>query len=179
MEEKSEDLSDKTIRRIVKKDSDIRLRSELAGCQSILTQTKIDSLPRATLIGYVTLIRQLNKTSISCRNKVPNFDPKNSKIFEDDNEASAKSQSLSDDLISGEGSVLSKSQVMTQSIASTSESTSVDIAKSIELLIAMQRDERIDRQRKEELKESKEKELLEIRERKEKEDRDERWRLER
>src|SRR3989442_10483975 len=108
MEGKTDDLSDKIIRRIVKKDSDSRLRAELLGCQSILTQTQIDSLPRATLIGYVTLIRQLNKTSISCRNKVPNFDPKNSKIFEDDNEASAKSQSLSDDLISGEGSVLSK-----------------------------------------------------------------------
>src|SRR3989442_15071056 len=90
---------------------------------------------------------------------------------------------------------------MTQSIASTSESTSVDIAKSIELLIAMQRDERLERQRKDDLKEKKEKELLElkekkekellelkerkdkelleIKERKEKEERDERWRLER
>src|SRR3954470_13660724 len=137
MEGKAEDLSDKTIRRIVKKDSDTRLRTELLGCQSILTQIEIDSLPRVSLVGYVTLIRQLNKASTSCRNKITDFDPKNSKIVESDNDELAKSKSLSDDLFSGEESTLSESHVMTQSIGPTSES--FEIAKSIEFLIAMQR----------------------------------------
>src|SRR3989442_3259338 len=159
MEGKTDDLSDKTIRRIVKKDSDSRLRTELLGCQSILTQIEIDSLPRATLVGYVTLLRQLNKAPTSCRNKITDFDPKNSKIVDGDNEELAKSKSLSDDLISGEGSNLSKSHTKTQSVGPTSESS--DIAKGIELLIAMQRDERIERERKE------------------KECREERWCLER
>src|SRR3989442_782819 len=178
MDPKSDDLSDKTIRRIVKKDSVIRLRAELLGCQSLLTQIEIDSLSRATLVGYVTLIRQLNKSSNACRNKIPDFDPKNSIISEGDDEEIAKSKSLSDDLILGEVSSLSKSHTMTQSIGPTIESTS-DIVKSIDFLIAMQREERIERQRKEELKELKDRELLELRERKEKEDRDERWRIER
>src|SRR3989442_5115933 len=165
MEDKTEDLSDKTIRS-VQKDAYNRLRTELLGCQSILTQIEIDSLPRATLVGYVTLLRQLNKSSTSCRNQITDFDPRNSKIMESDNDETAKSKSLSDDLFLREGSVLSKSYVMTQSIGPTGESS--DIAKSIELLKAMQRDERIERQRKEELKEYKEKELLELKEKKDK-----------
>src|SRR2546425_7065337 len=168
MDPKSDDLSDKTIRRIVKKDSISRLRTELLGCQSLLTQTEIDSLPRATLVGYVTLIRQLNKSSNACRNKIPDFDPKNSIISEGDDEEIAKSKSLSDDLILGEGSSLSKSHTMTQSIGSTIEFTS-DIAKSIDFLIAMQREERIERQRKEDQKELKERELSELKEKKERE----------
>src|SRR5437899_12598850 len=104
MNGKADDLSDKAVRRIVKKDNDSRLRTELLGCQSILTQIEIDSLPRATLIGYVTLTRQLNKATTSCRNKIPDFDPKNSKIIETDNGQIAKSKSASDDLLSGEGS---------------------------------------------------------------------------
>src|SRR2546425_12000348 len=127
MEGKGDDLSDKSIRRIVKKDSDIRLRTELLGCQSILTQMEIDSLPRATLVGYVTLLRQLNKAPTSCRNKITDFDPKSSKVVEGENEELAKSKSLSDDLISGEESALSLSHTMTQSIGPTSESS--DIAK--------------------------------------------------
>src|SRR3989442_1414747 len=177
MEGKTDDLSDKIIRRIVKKDSDSRLRAELLGCQSLLTQTEIDSLPRATLVGYVRLIRQLNKSSISCRNKIPDFDPKNSKISDVDDEEVAKSKSLSDDIILGEESILSKSHTMTQSIGPTNESS--DIVRSIDFLIAMQREERIERQRKEDLKEIKDKELLEMRERKETEERNERWRIER
>src|SRR2546425_13177430 len=113
MEDKTGDLSDKTIRRIVQKDAESRLRTELLGCQSIFTQIEIDSLPRATLVGYVTLLRQLSKTSTSCRNKITDFDPKNSKIMECDNDELAKSKSLSDYLFSGEGSTLSKSHVMT------------------------------------------------------------------
>src|SRR2546425_10286583 len=109
MEGKSDDLSDKSIRRIVKKDSDSRLRTELLGCQSILTQIEIDSLPRATLVGYVTLLRQLNKATTSCRNKITDFDPKNSKIMESDSEELDKSKSLSDDLISGDESTVKKS----------------------------------------------------------------------
>ena len=45
MEGKTDDLSDKTVRRIVKKDTDSRLRAELLGCQTILTQVEIYSLP--------------------------------------------------------------------------------------------------------------------------------------
>src|SRR3989442_1720964 len=66
---------------------------------------------------------------------------------------------------------------MTQSIGPTNESS--DIVRSIDFLLTMQREERIERQRKEDLKEIKDKELLEMRERKETEERNERWRIER
>src|SRR5437867_368696 len=158
MDTKSDDLSDKTIRRIVKKDSVSRLRTELLGCQSLLTQIEIDSLSRATLVGYVTLMRQLNKSSNACRNKIPDFDPMNSIISEGDDEEIAKSKSLSDDLILGEGSSLSKSHTMTQSIGPTIESTS-DIAKSIDFLIAKEKKKRKKKKKKEEIKEMKEKKL--------------------
>src|SRR3989442_7253009 len=66
---------------------------------------------------------------------------------------------------------------MTQSIGPTNESS--DIVRSIDFLLTMQREERIERQRKEDLKEIKDKELLEMRERKETEERNEKWRIER
>ena len=78
LEEKTdttEDLSDRSMRLIVKKDSDSRLKSELIGSQSILTPEEVNDLSRASLVGYVTLLRQLNKSTNSCRNKIDDFDP--------------------------------------------------------------------------------------------------------
>src|SRR5881296_3484207 len=172
-----EDLSDQRMRLIVKKDSDTRLRSELIGSQSILTPEEVNNLSRATLVGYVTLLRQLNKSTTSCRNVIDDFDPKQSKINSDDNNDSARSKSVSDDK-SREGPIslsgLVQSQVMTQSIGSTTDT--LGIVKSIDYLITLQREEREERQRVFELKERKLKEekeererLYDLRERKEKE----------
>ena len=150
-----EDLSDQRMRLIVKKDSDTRLRSELIGSQSILTTEEVNNLSRATLVGYVTLLRQLNKSTTSCRNVIDDFDPKQSKINSDDNNDSARSKSVSDDK-SREGPIslsgLVQSQVMTQSIGSTTDT--LGIVKSIDYLITLQREERIEKERQ--LKEEKE-----------------------
>src|SRR5437867_5109661 len=95
--DQTEDLSDQRMRLIVKKDSDSRLKSELIGSQSILTPEEINDLSRASLVGYVTLIRQLNKSTTSCRNKIEDFNPHDSKIISDDYNDSARSKSVSDD----------------------------------------------------------------------------------
>src|SRR3989442_1372683 len=184
-----EDLSDQRMRLIVKKDSDTRLRSELIGSQSILTPEEVNNLSRATLVGYVTLLRQLNKSTPSCRNVIDDFDPKQSKINSDDNNDSARSRSVSDDKareahISLSGLV--QSQVMTKSIGSTTDT--LGIVKSIDYLITLQREERIEKERqlKEEriekerqLKEEKEERerLYDLRERKEREHKAEKERL--
>src|SRR5437867_8098591 len=184
-----EDLSDQRMRLIVKKDSDTRLRSELIGSQSILITEEVNNLSRATLVGYVTLLRQLNKSTTSCRNVIDDFDPKQSKINSDDNNDSARSKSVSDDK-SREGPIslsgLVQSQVMTQSIGSTTDT--LGIVKSIDYLITLQREERIEKERqlKEEriekerqLKEEKEERerLYDLRERKEREHKAEKERL--
>src|SRR3954471_22827721 len=129
MDEKTDktedDLSDKRMRLIVKKDSDARLKSELIGSQSILTPEEINDLSRASLVGYVTLLRQLNKSTTSCRNIIDDFDPKHSKIVSDDNNDPARSESVSDERSLREGPInisgLVQSQVMTQSIGSTTD----------------------------------------------------------
>src|SRR3989441_11659450 len=143
------------MRLIVKMDSDSRLRSELIGSQSILTPDEVNNLSRATLVGYVTLLRQLNKSTNSCRNKIDDFDPQNSKICSDDDNDTARSKSVSDDKSLREGPIsisgLVQSQVMTQSIGSTTDTSS--IVKSIDYLIALQREERIEKERLFELKE--------------------------
>src|SRR3989442_2645623 len=173
-----EDLSDQRMRLIVKKDSDTRLRSELIGSQSILTPEEVNNLSRATLVGYVTLLRQLNKSTPSCRNVIDDFDPKQSKINSDDNNDSARSKSVSDDK-SREGPIslsgLVQSQVMTQSIGSTTDT--LGIVKSIDYLITLQREERIEKERQ--LKEEKEERerLYDLRERKEREHKAEKERL--
>src|SRR5207247_10345164 len=100
-----EDIRHQRMRLIVKKDSDTRLRSELIGSQSILTPEEVNNLSRATLVGYVTLLRQLNKSTTSCRNVIDDFDPKQSKINSDDNNDSARSKSVSDDKSSREGPI--------------------------------------------------------------------------
>src|SRR3989442_4758990 len=173
-----EDLSDQRMRLIVKKDSDTRLRSELIGSQSILTPEEVNNLSRATLVGYVTLLRQLNKSTTSCRNVIDDFDPKQSKINSDDNNDSARSKSVSDDKSREEPISLSglvQSQVMTQSIGSTTDT--LGIVKSIDYLITLQREERIEKERQ--LKEEKEERerLYDLRERKEKEHKAEKERL--
>src|SRR5437867_2230176 len=181
--DQTEDLSDQRMRLIVKKDSDTRLRSELVGSQSILTPEEINDLSRASLVGYVTLLRQLNKSTTSCRNIIDDFDPKQSKINSDDNNDSARSKSVSDDRSSREEPIsitgLVQSQVMTQSIGSTTDT--LGIVKSIDYLITLQRVEREERQRLLDLKERQLKEekeererLYELRENKEKQERIER-----
>src|SRR5881296_473882 len=175
----AEELSDRRMRLIVKKDPDSRLRSELIGSQSILTPDEVNNLSRASLVGYVTLLRQLNKSTNSCRNKIDDFDPQNSKICSDDDNDTARSKSVSDDKSLREEPVsisgLVQSQVMTQSIGSTTDTSS--IVKSIDYLIALQREERIEKERQ--LKEEKEERerLYDLRERKEKEHKAEKERL--
>src|SRR2546425_7851046 len=177
--DKAEELSDRRMRLIVKKDSDSRLKSELIGSQSILTPDEVNNLSRASLVGYVTLLRQLNKSTNSCRNKIDEFDPQNSKICSDDDNDTARSKSVSDDKSLREGPIsisgLVQSQVMTQSIGSTTDTSS--IVKSIDYLIALQREERIEKERH--LKEEKEERerLYDLRERKEKEHKAEKERL--
>src|SRR5437867_1622880 len=155
--DQAEDLSDQRMRLIVKKDSDTRLRSELIGSQSILTPEEVNNLSRATLVGYVTLLRQLNKSTTSCRNVIDDFDPKQSKINSDDNNDSARSKSVSDDK-SREGPIslsgLVQSQVMTQSIGPTTDT--LGIVQRLDDLTTSQSEERM-----------------------EKEEREERWRIER
>src|SRR5437867_9690777 len=177
--DKTEDLSDRRMRLIVKKDSDSRLKSELIGSQAILTPDEVNDLSRASLVGYVTLLRQLNKSTNSCRNKIDDFDPQNSKICSDDDNDTARSKSVSDEKSLREVPIsisgLVQSQVMTQSIGSTTDTSS--IVKSIDYLIALQREERIEKERQ--LKEEKEERerLYDLRERKEKEHRAEKERL--
>src|SRR2546425_4446519 len=177
--DKTEDLSDRRMRLIVKKDSDTRLKSELIGSQSILTSDEVNDLSRASLVGYVTLLRQLNKSTNSCRNKIDDFDPQKSKICSDDDNDTARSKSVSDDKSLREEPIsiagLVQSQIMTQSIGSTTDTSS--IGKSIDYLIALQREERIEKERQ--LKEEKEERerLYDLRERKEKEHKAEKERL--
>src|SRR2546425_4896216 len=177
--DKAEELSDRRMRLIVKKDSDSRLKAELIGSQSILTPDEVNNLSRASLVGYVTLLRQLNKSTNSCRNKIDDFDPQNSKICSDDDNDTARSKSVSDDKSLREEPIsisgLVQSQVMTQSIGSTTDTSS--IGKSIDYLIALQREERIEKERQ--LKEEKEERerLYDLRERKEKEHKAEKERL--
>src|SRR5437867_3915852 len=148
--DKTEDLSDRRMRLIVKKDSDMRLKSELIGSQSILTPDEVNNLSRASLVGYVTLLRQLNKSTNSCRNQIDEFDPHQSKVYSDDDHDVARSKSVSDDKSSREGPIsiagLVQSQVMTQSIGPTTDTLS--IVKRIDYLITLQREERIERERK-------------------------------
>src|SRR3989442_12438294 len=176
--DQTEDLSDQRMRLIVKKVSDTRLRSELIDSQSILTPEEVNDLSRDSLVGFITLLRQLNKSTTSCRNVIDDFDPKQSKINSDDNNDSARSKSVSDDK-SREGPIskagLVQSQVMTQSIGSTTDT--LGIVKSIDYLITLQREEREERQRLLELKENKEKEERIEKERQWKVEKEERERL--
>src|SRR5437867_4020885 len=177
--DKTEDPSDRRMRLIVKKDSDTRFKSELIGSQSILTSEEVNDLSRASVVGYVTLLRQLNKSTNSCRNKIDDFDPQKSKIYSDDDNDIARSKSVSDDKSSREGPItiagLVQSHVMTQSIGPTTDTLS--IVKSIDFLITLQREERIEKEKqlKEEKKERER--LYGLRERKEKKEKAERERL--
>src|SRR5437867_12175840 len=114
MDDKTEDLSDKRMRLIVNKDSDSRLKPELICCQSILSPEEVNDLSRASLVGYVTLIRQLNKSTTSCRHKIDDFDSQDSKNISDDNNDSARSKSVSDDRSSKEGPISISGLVQSQ-----------------------------------------------------------------
>src|SRR5437867_2395714 len=169
MEGKSKEFSDKKVRVIVKKDTDERLRSELIGCQSILSCEEVNDLPRSSLVGYVTLLRQLNKSTLSCRNKILELNPQDSKIIPDDSKELLKSKSVSDDR-EGATSVSSlvQSQVVTQTIWPTTDSSIV--IKSIDYLIALQKEEREERDKMFLLKEKKDKEEKLEKEKKDKEE---------
>ena len=169
MEGKSEEFSDKKVRTIVKKDTDERLRSELIGCQSILSCEEVNDLPRSSLVGYVTLLRQLNKSTLSCRNKISEFNPQDSKIIPDDSKESGRSKSVSDDREGAANvSSLVQSQVLTQTIWPTTDSSTV--MKSIDYLIALQKEEREEKDKLFQLRENKEKEEKLEKENKEKEE---------
>src|SRR2546425_7762027 len=167
MEGKSEEFSDKTVRTIVKKDTDERLRSELIGCQSILSCEEVNDLPRSSLVGYVTLLRQLNKSTLSCRNKISEFNPQDSKIIQDDSKELGRSKSVSDDREEATSvSSLVQSQVLTQTIWPKTDSSTV--MKSNEYLMALQKEETDERDKLFLLRESKEKEEKLDKEKKEK-----------
>ena len=94
-----------------------------------MTLEEFNDLSRASLVGYVTLLRQLNKSTTSCRNKIEDFNSQDAKIVSDDNNDSARSKSVSDDRSSREGPIsisgLVQSQVMTQSLGSTTDTLSL------------------------------------------------------
>src|SRR2546425_889702 len=169
MEGQSEELSDKKVRMIVKKDTDERLRSELIGCQSILSCGEVNDLPRSSLVGYVTLLRQLNKSTLSCRNKVSEFNPQDSKIIQDDSKESGRSKSVSDDREGAANvSSLVQSQVLTQTIWPTTDSSTV--MKSIDYLIALQKEEREEREKLQREEREERDKLFQLKEKKEKEE---------
>src|SRR6267154_2400140 len=89
-------LSDQAVRRIVSKDDDLRLRHELSVSQSLINREEIDQLQRYELVGYVTLLRQLNKMTTSCRNVIAGFDPSKAVLHPKDNDLKGRNQSCSD-----------------------------------------------------------------------------------
>src|SRR6266516_4914078 len=189
MGEPSKDMTDKRLRALVRKDDTSRLRSELIGCQSILKPDEIEDLNRSSLVGYVTLLRCINNSTSSCRNKIVDFNPDDADVFEDDEKEIKKTSSVSQEVTSGGGGARSSlnlevSEPMTQSINPFIDSSSV--IRSIELLITMQMADRIERDRqdhqdkldKERLREDRklelkaEKEVLELKLKAEKEERE-------
>src|SRR6267154_1646463 len=131
------DLSDKVVRRIVSKDDNSRLQHELSLCQSKLSEDDIKKLQRYQLIGFVTLLRQLNKATTSCRNKIDSFDPDTAVLHPRDNDSTGMSLSCSsiDDVEEGGGTKSSsKSLVISDPVSHSLTSTKDSSAVSFELL---------------------------------------------
>src|SRR6267154_1409187 len=165
-------LSDQAVRRIVSKDDDLRLRHELSVSQSLINREEIDQLQRYELVGYVTLLRQLNKMTTSCRNVIAGFDPSKAVLHPKDNDLKGRSQSCSDNTESDLGgatassSGVGKSLVISDQVSHSIISTKDDSSARLELLLLS-----LEKSRKEERDDKEE------RDRKDREDRDERDRL--
>ncbi len=175
MGEPSKDLTDKRLRALVRKDDTSRLRSELIGCQSILKPDEIEDLNRSSLVGYVTLLRRLNNSTSSCRNKIVDFNPDDADVFEEDGKEIKKTSSVSQEVTSGGGGATSSlnlevSEPMTQSINPSIDSSSV--IRSIELLITTQMADKIERDRQDRQDRLDKEQLREEREAKRKEERE-------
>src|SRR6267154_836610 len=130
------DLSDKVVRRIVSKDDYSRLQHELSLCQSKLSEDDIKKLQRYQLIGFVTLLRQLNKATTSCRNKIDSFDPDTAVLHPKDNDSTGTSLSCSsiDDVEEGGAKSSSKTLVISDPVSHSLTSTKDSPAVSFELL---------------------------------------------
>src|SRR6267154_5033071 len=166
------DLSDQVLRRTVSKDYDARLWHELSVCQSSMGKEEIDHLQRYELIGYVTLLCQMNKMTTSCRNVITGFDPTKATLHPKDNDLKGRSQSCSDNIESELGgatassSGVGKSLVISDQVSHSIISTKDDSSARLELLLLS-----LEKSRKEERDDKEE------RDRKEREDRDERERV--
>jgi len=173
MTDNKDELSDEVVRKMVVKDSVSRLQQELSRCQSVYSEKEIGEMTRYQLVGLVTLLRQMNHSTSSCKNKISDFNPKNATFFEDDNVNKERSQSLSEVADSGVGSLdmprFGISQLMSHSLASTRD----DVAVKLEL---MQFQMKLDRDEKERVRVEKER-IRDDRERKDKIDREDRERI--
>src|SRR6267154_434210 len=159
------DLSDQVLRRTVSKDDDARLRHELSVCQSLMSKEEIDQLQRYELIGYVTLLRQMNKMTTSCRNVITGFDPTKAILHPKDNDLKGRSQSCSDNTESELGgatassSGVGKQLVISDQLSHSITATKDDSSARLELLL---------------LTLEKNRDIKEERDKKEREERDER-----
>src|SRR6267154_111500 len=159
------DLSDQVLRRTVSKDYDARLWHELSVCQSSMGKEEIDHLQRYELIGYVTLLRQMNKMTMSCRNVITGFDPTKAILYPKDNDLKGRSQSCSDNTESELGgatassSGVEKQLVISDQLSHSITATKDDSSARLELLL---------------LTLEKNREIKEERDKKEREERDER-----
>src|SRR6267154_600396 len=143
------DLSDKVVRRIVSKDDNSRLQHELSLCQSKLSEDDIKKLQRYQLIGFVTLLRQLNKATTSCRNKIDSFDPDTAVLHPKDNDSTGMSLSCSsiDDVEEGEAKSSSKTLVISDPVSHSLTSTKDSSVVSFELLQEILMKERAENER--------------------------------
>src|SRR6267154_2582665 len=173
-------LSDQAVRRIVSKDDDLRLRHELSVSQSLINREEIDQLQRYELVGYVTLLHQLNKMTTSCRNVIAGFDPSKAVLHPKDNDLKGRSQSCSDNTESdlagatASSSGVGKSLVISDQVSHSIISTKDDSSARLELLLLS-----LEKSRKEERddKEERDRKDREDREHIKKKERDERERV--
>src|SRR6267154_1965831 len=179
------DLSDQAVRRIVSKDDDLRLRHELSVSQSSINREYIDQLQRYELVGYVTLLRQLNKMTTSCRNVIAGFDPSKAVLHPKDNDLKGRSQSCSDNTeselggatasSSGVGKQLVISDQLSHSITATKDDSSARLEL---LLLTLEKSRKEEREERDERDRRRDKEAKEEREQKER-DRERKDRLDR
>src|SRR6267154_916561 len=174
MAENKDELSDEVVRKMVVKDSVSRLQQELSRCQSVYSEKEIGEMTKYQLVGLVTLLRQMNHSTASCKNKVTDFNPKNATFFEDDNVTKDRSQSLSEVADSGVGSLdmprFGISQLMSHSLASTRD----DVVAKLELMQMQMKLDRDEKERNREERDRIRKEEMDERERVRKEDKEER-----
>src|SRR6267154_856660 len=174
MAENKDELSDEVVRKMVVKDSVSRLQQELSRCQSVYSEKEIGEMTKYQLVGLVTLLRQMNHSTASCKNKVTDFNPKNATFFEDDNVTKDRSQSLSEVADSGVGSLdmprFGISQLMSHSLASTRD----DVVAKLELMQMQMKLDSDEKERNREERDRIRKEEMDERERVRREDKEER-----